>query len=137
MHLAVLVHELCYGMPPTTSKNPDFVCHACKAVGQEIEVNDPSRLGGWLLRDVLAQRAGAESFREHLREEKGEGSGAEKRLDFYLAASDFHANKDDEGLFEDPLKVRAQGIFDAHCARDAAKKIEASSTYTGSLFLFG
>ena len=123
---SVLVHELCYGMVPTATKNPDFVCHACKAVGQEIVVNVPSRLGGWLLRDVLVQTAGAKSFREYLRGIGGKGDDDERRLDFYLAASDFYANKDEEGLFEEPLKVRAQNIFDTYCARDAAKKIDLS-----------
>jgi len=42
----VLVHELCYGMPETKCKNPNFVCHACKAVGTEVEVNVPSKIGG-------------------------------------------------------------------------------------------
>lgn len=42
----LLVHELCYGMLETKSKNPDFVCHACNAVGKEVEVNVPSKIGG-------------------------------------------------------------------------------------------
>jgi hypothetical protein len=39
------VHELCYGLIGTDTKNPDFVCYACKAVGTRIEVNVPSRVG--------------------------------------------------------------------------------------------
>eukprot|EP00584_Thalassiosira_punctigera_P025262 CAMPEP_0172575548 /NCGR_PEP_ID=MMETSP1067-20121228/137268_1 /TAXON_ID=265564 ORGANISM="Thalassiosira punctigera, Strain Tpunct2005C2" /NCGR_SAMPLE_ID=MMETSP1067 /ASSEMBLY_ACC=CAM_ASM_000444 /LENGTH=1044 /DNA_ID=CAMNT_0013368199 /DNA_START=23 /DNA_END=3153 /DNA_ORIENTATION=+ len=42
----VLVHELCYGMVATDAKDPDFVCHACAAVGSEAEVNVPSKIGG-------------------------------------------------------------------------------------------
>ena len=42
----VLVHELCYAMIPTDVHDPDFVCHACKAIGTEIEVNVPSVIGG-------------------------------------------------------------------------------------------
>jgi len=42
----VLVHELCYGMPETDCKDPNFVCHACRAVGTEVEVNAPSKIGG-------------------------------------------------------------------------------------------
>lgn len=40
------MHELCYASVPTDSKNPNFTCHACKAVGAEVEVNVPSRIGG-------------------------------------------------------------------------------------------
>ncbi|KAL3779021.1 hypothetical protein HJC23_011460 [Cyclotella cryptica] len=40
------VHELCYGLIATQGKNPDFVCYACAAVGRQIEVNVPSRVGG-------------------------------------------------------------------------------------------
>lgn len=42
----VRVHEGCYGLVPTDSKDPNFVCHACKAVGEDIEVNHPSKVGG-------------------------------------------------------------------------------------------
>ena len=42
----VLVHERCYGMVPTATKNPNFTCHACNAVGKEVKVNVPSRIGG-------------------------------------------------------------------------------------------
>jgi hypothetical protein len=40
------VHELCYCLVPTTSLNPNFTCHACKAVGTTVEVNVPSKIGG-------------------------------------------------------------------------------------------
>ncbi|KAL7518276.1 hypothetical protein ACHAWX_003122 [Stephanocyclus meneghinianus] len=43
----LLVHELCYATIPTDSKNPNWVCHACKAVGTEVEVNVPSKVGGY------------------------------------------------------------------------------------------
>jgi len=39
------VHDLCYGLVATDSKNPDFLCYACNAVGTVIEVNNPSRIG--------------------------------------------------------------------------------------------
>ena len=42
----LLVHELCYGLAETGCKDPNFVCHACKAVGASVEVNVPSKLGG-------------------------------------------------------------------------------------------
>eukprot|EP00581_Thalassiosira_minuscula_P008831 CAMPEP_0183705912 /NCGR_PEP_ID=MMETSP0737-20130205/2877_1 /TAXON_ID=385413 /ORGANISM="Thalassiosira miniscula, Strain CCMP1093" /LENGTH=875 /DNA_ID=CAMNT_0025933179 /DNA_START=62 /DNA_END=2689 /DNA_ORIENTATION=- len=42
----VLVHELCYGMIETDTKDPNFVCHACKAIGTKVEVNVPSKIGG-------------------------------------------------------------------------------------------
>jgi len=42
----VLVHELCYGMPETNTKDVHFVCRACRAVGVEVEVNVPSIVGG-------------------------------------------------------------------------------------------
>jgi len=40
------VHELCYCMVPTTALDPNFTCHACKAVGTTVEVNVPSKIGG-------------------------------------------------------------------------------------------
>lgn len=40
------VHELCYCMVPTTTLNKNFTCHACSAVGTEVEVNVPSKIGG-------------------------------------------------------------------------------------------
>ncbi|KAL7542654.1 hypothetical protein ACHAXR_011961, partial [Thalassiosira sp. AJA248-18] len=40
------VHELCYGIVETKCKDPNFVCHACKAVSTEVEVNVPSKIGG-------------------------------------------------------------------------------------------
>jgi hypothetical protein len=42
----VLVHELCYGLPETNTKDYNFICHACKAVGSLVEVNLPSIVGG-------------------------------------------------------------------------------------------
>lgn len=39
------VHERCYGMALTKSKNLDFVCKACAAIGSNVEVNKPSILG--------------------------------------------------------------------------------------------
>jgi len=40
------VHELCYCMVPTSTLNKNFKCHACSAVGTEVEVNVPSKIGG-------------------------------------------------------------------------------------------
>ena len=43
----ICVHELCYCMVPTMSIDPNFTCHACKAVDTYVEVNNvPSRIGG-------------------------------------------------------------------------------------------
>ena len=42
----ILVHELCYGMAETDSKDANFTCFACKAVGTKIQVNKPSKIGG-------------------------------------------------------------------------------------------
>jgi hypothetical protein len=42
----VLVHELCYAKAPSTNSKDPFTCHACKAIGREIEVNIPSKVGG-------------------------------------------------------------------------------------------
>ncbi|KAL9182964.1 hypothetical protein ACHAXT_004243 [Thalassiosira profunda] len=42
----VLVHEQCYGKVATGGKDADFTCHACAAVGTEVKVNVPSRVGG-------------------------------------------------------------------------------------------
>jgi len=39
------VHERCYGMALTTTKNLDFVCKACAAIDAKVEVNKPSILG--------------------------------------------------------------------------------------------
>lgn len=39
------VHERCYGMSLTKSKNLDFVCKACASIGTKVEVNKPSILG--------------------------------------------------------------------------------------------
>lgn len=58
----VLVHELCYGLVETDSKNLDFLCHACKAVGTEVEYNVPSKIGG------CGKKMGKK--RQHIRQEK-------------------------------------------------------------------
>ena len=42
----IYVHELCYCLVPTDKLDPNFTCHACKAVGTTVEVNVPSRIGG-------------------------------------------------------------------------------------------
>ena len=50
----VHVHEVCYGMVDTgTSKDPNFVCHACARKGRVVEVNVPSKVGGPTLRDLV------------------------------------------------------------------------------------
>lgn len=41
----VAVHERCYGMSSSTTKNSNFVCKACNSVGSQVEVNRPSVLG--------------------------------------------------------------------------------------------
>lgn len=42
----ICVHELCYCTVPTSKIDPNFTCHACKAVNTNVEVNVPSRIGG-------------------------------------------------------------------------------------------
>eukprot|EP00984_Skeletonema_dohrnii_P009612 scaffold3677_cov94-Skeletonema_dohrnii-CCMP3373.AAC.6 len=42
----IYVHELCYCLVPTTELDPNFTCHACKAVQTTVEVNVPSKIGG-------------------------------------------------------------------------------------------
>jgi len=42
---SLAVHERCYGMTLTTTKNLNFVCKACAAIGSKVEVNKPSILG--------------------------------------------------------------------------------------------
>lgn len=39
------VHERCYGMTLTSTKNSNFVCKACAVIGSKVEVNEPSLLG--------------------------------------------------------------------------------------------
>ncbi|KAL7541531.1 hypothetical protein ACHAXR_011004 [Thalassiosira sp. AJA248-18] len=127
---SVLVHELCHGMPPTTTKDANFTCHACKAIGTEIEVNVPSKIGGWSLKDVLVKKEGVLSLKEFLDgEQKKRSVGDTKRVDFYAAVSDFQdktKEEVDDELFGD-VKSQAQHIFDVYCARDAEKKVKLPS----------
>mmetsp|Transcript_24953 Transcript_24953/g.42750 ORF Transcript_24953/g.42750 Transcript_24953/m.42750 type:complete len:915 (-) Transcript_24953:190-2934(-) len=179
----VLVHELCYGMVPTSAKNEEFVCHACLAVRRSatrsgnddddnngngeaeeeeegatakaplgVEVNCPSRLGGWLLKDVLATEGGINSFRQFLRGAKRNKkpssvddsssssdngnannhaknnnannflSDSEKKLEFCISANEFQTNRNQRD--GESLKIWAQHIFDTYCANNAPRRVD-------------
>ena len=38
--------EACYGIPATDGKDRYLTCHACGAMGVDVEVNVPSKIGG-------------------------------------------------------------------------------------------
>ncbi|KAL7531104.1 hypothetical protein ACHAWF_003632 [Thalassiosira exigua] len=140
--------ELCYGMVPTSTKDEAFVCHACRAVGRDVEANVPSRVGGPTLRDLLADLDSAKSFLDFLGEGGGgndvNGHGGRRRAralgkaEFCAAAGEFRSRRpageggegaegerDDDGESAS-RKRRAQAIYDRHLARDAVGKVEAS-----------
>ena len=134
---SVLVHELCHGMPPTTTKDVNFVCHACNAIGKEIEVNVPSKVGGWSLKDVLVQKEGVDSLKDFLNgEDRKRSVGDAKRVCFYAAISEFQATATtatksksadaevEDDMFGDGIKSQAQQLFDTFCARDAEQRVQ-------------
>lgn len=119
---SVKVHELCYGMVPTSCKDPNFICHACKSVGMEVEVNVPSRLGGPTLKDVLGTEDGVESFREFLREKRSSmgsnwdvESSDEKRVALYAEASKFKQLSDRFGVVGHILCVLLNSLVILFC----------------------
>ena len=138
----VLVHELCYGMVPTTTKNTTFICHACKSIGMDIEVNGPSRIGGIVFKDVLIKREGRDSLLEFISTSSSSVSVNDKQkyanvvrmLEFYNEVQEFKDGKNnEERMNETPdeveemfgdlslaIKERAQQIFDTYLAKDAA-----------------
>ena len=138
----VLVHELCYGMVPTTTKNTTFICHACKSIGMDIEVNGPSRIGGIVFKDVLIKREGRDSLKEFISTSSSSVSVNDKQkyanvvrmLEFYNEVQEFKDGKNnEERMNETPdeveemfgdlslaIKERAQQIFDTYLAKDAA-----------------
>ena len=137
----VLVHELCYGMVPTTTKNTTFICHACKSIGMDIEVNGPSRIGGIVFKDVLIKREGRDSLKEFISTSSSSVSVNDKQkyanvvrmLEFYNEVQEFKDGKNnEERMNETPdeveemfgdlslaIKERAQQIFDTYLAKDA------------------
>ena len=144
-------------MVPTSAKNADFVCHACKAVvvarkgggGEgEAEVNVPSRVGGMGLTDVLGRAEGIASFREFLNHDEGEEQNdhdddhdddATRRVDFCIATSEFQSNKNDDNANNSIIdhhsirKKSAQHIFDTYCARDAKRKVKLPSAILSAI----
>ena len=137
------VHELCYGMLDTgTAKDPDFMCHACKAEGSEVEVNVPSRVGGPTFQDLLGDFNGIYSFTlfaHERRRRRGDDvdvdadivdDDVERKIDFYVAsgnfASDFRENEGGNvrGL---SLKETAHRIYDDHFSNDAPRRITGLS----------
>ena len=115
----LLVHELCYGLSPTTTKNKDFICHACKAINTNIEVNGISRIGGMNFKDLILSKDGRISLKEFISKQQLDAAAksddnmgerqrkvdhstyllnvkCEKLLNFYLAITDFESSKDDD-----------------------------------------
>ncbi|KAL3817008.1 hypothetical protein ACHAXA_010128 [Cyclostephanos tholiformis] len=149
----VCVHEVCYGMIDTgNSKDTDFVCHACAAVGVEVEVNVPSVVGGPTLRDILGVGGGGDgdgggcvggggmsSFREFVSSRRN-GTGdkdAEGKIDFYFASIDYSRNSREEEEEDDntarvksSMKSSAHRIYDAFIAKDAPRRITDLSSST-------
>jgi len=152
----VLVHELCYGMPPTSTKNKNFICHACKAINIEIEVNGISRIGGMNFKDLILNKDGRISLKEFISKQQLDAAAGqqsvnhstylviyvkcEKLLNFYIAITDFESSKDDDDddtidkkpsledeMFNITSKERAQQIFDRYCAKDAEHRIDLPS----------
>ena len=145
---SVLVHELCYGMPPTTTKNSNFICHACNAINSEIEINGISRSGGLKLKDVLSVKEGREALKEFItttRQQQQQSQADDNimannnMIDCYTAIMSFNESHGDssdssnndktlsqlerEEMFELSIKEEAQNIFDMYCATNAEKKI--------------
>ena len=110
----VLVHELCYGMPPTTTKGKNFICHACKAINTTIEVNGISRIGGMNFKDLILSKDGRISLKEFISKQQHDASAGdegemkvnhstylvnlkcERLLHFYIAITEFESSKDDD-----------------------------------------
>ena len=134
----VLVHELCYGLVPTSTKDINFVCHACAAVGKAVEVNEPSKVGGITMKDILMDREGVASFGEFIKcARRGVtvtsqspskrrffqiNSGAlviiENMIDFVSAADNFRTRYPSQSANE---------IYDSYLAKDAPKKVDLPS----------
>lgn len=134
----VLVHELCYGLVPTSTKDINFVCHACAAVGKAVEVNEPSKVGGITMKDILMDREGVASFGEFIKcARRGVtvtsqspskrrffqiNSGAlviiENMIDFVSAADNFCNRYPSQSANE---------IYDSYLAKDAPKKVDLPS----------
>ena len=160
----VCVHELCYGMIVTTGtaaaamttmmmmmeteNTNNFVCHACKATGLEVEVNVPSRVGGPTLQDLLSDVNGIYSFTLFIRERQKEDDNvnnitditdSEKKIDFYVAAGSFtheyrNGNKDDknvaaeEGGSSSSMKEAARRIYNNYCTKSSHQYITSLSS---------
>ena len=124
----VHVHEVCYGMVDTgTSKDPNFVCHACARKGRVVEVNVPSKVGGPTLRDLVGggdADGGMASFREFVCERR-RGLGdedAQRKIDFYFAAGDYKDAKG-KGGGSSSMKDLAHRIYDEFFSNDAPRRI--------------
>jgi hypothetical protein len=136
----VLVHELCYGLVPTTTKDDNFICHACHAVGKEVEVNEPSKVGGVTMKDILMHREGVASFGEFIKCARRCGAAAqspsakrrkfqkshseeaivviENMIDFYSAVDRFRSCYPN---------VNVQEIYDSHIANGAPNRVQLPS----------
>jgi len=159
----VCVHELCYGMAADddggmmgTEKdktNEDiFVCHACRAIGAEVEVNVPSRVGGPTLLDLLCDVNGIYSFTTFIRERRRNNNQrqqqdtntdySEKMIDFHTAVSSF-ANEYRNNMMNNDDRVVGEGgeslstttsmiegahrIYNSYCIKSSPQYISSLS----------
>lgn len=151
----VCVHELCYGMAAddgngmiesmNANGSNSFVCHACKAIGVEVEANVPSRVGGPTLLDLLCDTSGIYSFTTFIREQRRTcnqqqqetNTDSERMIDFYAAVGSFTneyrkimMNNDDkvnaeegESSSSSSMKKAAHQIYDNYCTQSSSQYI--------------
>lgn len=122
----LLVHELCYGLLPTSSKDESFVCRACKADGQEVEVNDPSIIGGMRLKHILSRKDFVPHFRSYLKVEDPDDEHSHvDMLDFFLAIEDFLERTSEGDMFRElfGLSGEVNSLFQTYCAIDGPKRV--------------
>ena len=122
----LLVHELCYGLPPTSSKDEGFVCRACKADGQEVEINDPSIIGGARLKHILSRKEFIPHFRSYLKAEDPDDEHSHvDMLDFFLAIEDFLERTSEGDMFKElfGLSGEVNNLFQTYCAIDGPKRV--------------
>ncbi|EJK71884.1 hypothetical protein THAOC_06632, partial [Thalassiosira oceanica] len=122
----LLVHELCYGLPPTSSKDEAFVCRACRAVGQEVEVNDPSIIGGIRLKHIFSRKEFIPHFRSYLKAEDPDDEHSHvDMLDFSLAIEDFLERTSEGDMFKElfGLSGEVNSLFQTYCAVDGPKRV--------------
>jgi hypothetical protein len=132
-------------MVPTTTKNTTFICHACKSIGMDIEVNGTSKIGGIGFKDILLKREGRDSLMEFIstttvNDKQKKYANVMRMLEFYNEVQEFSQSQQKDGKYEErmnetpdeveemfgdlslAIKERAQQIFDTYIAKDAATK---------------